>query len=255
MNKPYKLGVALSGGGVKGFAHAGALRAIEEFGYKPNIISGTSAGAVAGALYSAGYKPIEICELFKKKSFSTFTQFTIPTAGFFNPARFMQFMDDKIAYKNIEDLPIPMRIVATDLDHGKRVVFEKGNLARSVMASATVPIVFVPTVIDGVHYIDGGVFCNFPVDVIREDCDMVIGINVSPLVPTEYKQTIVDIATRAYNFMFRANTKEDGKLCDILVEMPDVLQYDMFDLDAVDEIYRMGYHETKKVLQRNQHLL
>ena len=255
MKKKYKLGGALSGGGVKGFAHAGALKALEEFGYKPDIISGTSAGAVAGALYVAGYTPLEICELFKNKSFTHFTNFTIPTSGLFNPAKFVEFMRQKIAYKNIEDLPIPMRIVATDLDHGQMTVFTKGSVAERVMASASVPIVFPPTEIDGVHYVDGGVFCNFPVDVIRKDCERVIGINASPLVPTQYKQSILEIAVRSYNFMFRANTKEDGLLCDILVELPDVLQYDMFDLAAIDDIYRMGYHETKLMLQKNEHLL
>lgn len=251
MKKKYKLGLALSGGGVKGFAHAGALKALEEFGYKPDIISGTSAGAVAGALYVAGYSPKEICDLFKNKSFSNFTNITIPTSGLFSPAKFVDFLKQKITYSNIEDLPIPMRIVATDLDAGKIKVFTEGSLAERVMASATVPVVFQPTVIDDVHYVDGGIFCNFPVDVIRQDCEKVIGINVSPLVPTQYKQTIIEIALRSYNFMFRANTKEDGMLCDILVELPDVLQYDMFDLDAIDEIYRMGYHETKLALQKN----
>lgn len=254
MKKKYKLGIALSGGGVKGFAHAGALKALEEFGYKPDIISGTSAGAVAGALYVAGYSPKEICDLFKNKSFSNFTNITIPTSGLFSPAKFVDFLKQKITYSNIEDLPIPMRIVATDLDAGKIKVFTEGSLAERVMASATVPVVFPPTVIDDVHYVDGGIFCNFPVDVIRQDCEKVIGINVSPLVPTQYKQTIIEIALRSYNFMFRANTKEDGMLCDILVELPDVLQYDMFDLDAIDEIYRMGYHETKLALQKNEQL-
>ena len=254
MKKKYKLGLALSGGGVKGFAHAGALKALEEFGYKPDIISGTSAGAVAGALYVAGYSPKEICDLFKNKSFSNFTNITIPTSGLFSPAKFVDFLKQNITYSNIEDLPIPMRIVATDLDAGKIKVFTEGSLAERVMASATVPVVFPPTVIDDVHYVDGGIFCNFPVDVIRQDCEKVIGINVSPLVPTQYKQTIIEIAQRSYNFMFRANTKEDGMLCDILVELPDVLQYDMFDLDAIDEIYRMGYHETKLALQKNGQL-
>lgn len=254
MKKKYKLGLALSGGGVKGFAHAGALKALEEFGYKPDIISGTSAGAVAGALYVAGYSPKEICDLFKNKSFSNFTNITIPTSGLFSPAKFVDFLKQKITYPNIEDLPIPMRIVATDLDAGKIKVFTEGSLAERVMASATVPVVFPPTVIDDVHYVDGGIFCNFPVDVIRQDCEKVIGINVSPLAPTQYKQTIIEIALRSYNFMFRANTKEDGMLCDILVELPDVLQYDMFDLDAIDEIYRMGYHETKLALQKNGQL-
>ena len=254
MKKKYKLGLALSGGGVKGFAHAGALKALEEFGYKPDIISGTSAGAVAGALYVAGYSPKEICDLFKNKSFSNFTNITIPTSGLFSPAKFVDFLKQKITYPNIEDLPIPMRIVATDLDAGKIKVFTEGSLAERVMASATVPVVFPPTVIDDVHYVDGGIFCNFPVDVIRQDCEKVIGINVSPLVPTQYKQTIIEIALRSYNFMFRANTKEDGKLCDILIEMTEVLKYDTFNLDSIAEIYDLGYQQTKKVLEEQSFL-
>lgn len=255
MSKKYKLGVALSGGGAKGFAHAGALKALEEFGYKPDIISGTSAGSIAGVLYSAGYTPLEICSLFKNKSFTDFTRFTIPTAGFFNPSKFVDFLRAKIPYKNIEDLPIPMRIVASDLDNGVMKVFSEGSIPERVMASSTVPIVFPPTIIDGVHYVDGGVFCNFPVDVIRKDCEKVIGINVSPLAPTKYKQTILGIANRAFDFMFCANTKEDGMLCDILIEMPTLLSYEMFNLDSVTEIYELGYQETKKILSEHLSVL
>ncbi|MBO7161044.1 MAG: patatin-like phospholipase family protein [Paludibacteraceae bacterium] len=250
MSKKYKLGVALSGGGVKGFAHAGALKALEEFGYKPDVISGTSAGAIAGVLYSAGYTPVEICDLFKNKGFTDFTRLTLPTAGFFNPHKFVDFLRSKIPYANLEELPIPVHVVASDLDNGVMKVFSEGSLPERVMASSTVPIVFPPTVIDDVHYVDGGVFCNFPVEVIREECETVIGINVSPLAPTQYKQNVIEIALRAFNFMFRANTKEDGFLCDILVEMPRVLQYDMFDLESVPEIFELGYTETKKILEQ-----
>lgn len=248
MSKKYKLGIALSGGGAKGFAHAGALKALEEFGYKPDIISGTSAGAIAGVLYAAGYTPAEICDMFMNKSFTDFTKLTIPTAGFFNPSKFIEFLRSKIPFTNIEDLPVPVRIVASDLDNGVMKVFSKGSIPERVMASASVPIVFPPTVINNVHYVDGGVFCNFPVDVIRNDCEKVIGINVSPLAPTQYKQTLVGIATRAFDFMFRANTKEDGMLCDILVEMPSLLDYEMFNLESVPEIFDLGYQETKKII-------
>lgn len=255
MSKKYKLGVALSGGGAKGFAHAGALRALEEFGCKPDVIAGTSAGAIAGVLYSAGYTPKDICSLFQKKGFADFTQLTIPKAGFFNPNKFIEFLRRKIPYANIEDLPIPMRVVSSDLDNGVVKVFTEGSLPERVMASSTVPIVFPPTVIDGVHYVDGGVFCNFPVEAIRKECEIVIGINVSPLAPTEYKKNVIEIALRAFNFMFRANSKESGKLCDILVEMPTVLQYETFSLNQVHEIYKLGYEETKKILQQHSHLL
>lgn len=255
MSKKYKLGVALSGGGAKGFAHAGALKALEELGYKPDIISGTSAGAIAGVLYSAGYAPHEICDLFKNKGFTDFTKITLPTAGFFSPKRFVDYLRVKIPYDNLEDLPIPVRVVSSDLDNGVMKVFDQGSIPERVMASSTVPIVFPPTVIDGIHYVDGGVFCNFPVDVIRADCEKVIGINVSPLAATKYKQTILGIANRSFDFMFRANTKEDGKLCDVLVEMPAVLQYEIFSLDAIDEIYELGYKETIEALSKSQHLL
>ena len=254
MSKKYKLGIALSGGGSKGFAHAGALKALEEFGYKPDIIAGTSAGAITAALYSAGYAPHEICQLFDHKGFTDFTRITLPTAGFFSPQKFVDFLRAKIPYQNIEDLPIPVRIVSTDLDNGVIKVFDEGSIAERVMASSNVPVVFPPMLIDGIHYVDGGVFCNFPVSVIRQECEVVIGINVSPLAATQYKQTMLEIANRAFDFMFRANTKEDGKLCDILIEMTEVLKYDTFNLDSIAEIFELGYSQTKKVLEEQTYL-
>lgn len=251
----YKIGLALSGGGVKGFAHAGAIKALEEYGIKPEIISGTSAGAIAGVLYSAGYKPEEIYQMFFSKDFNNFIALTLPKSGLFNPAKFIEFLRDKIKYKNIEDLPIPVRVVTTDLDHGKSVVFSKGDIAERVMASATIPIVFVPTKIDGVHYVDGGVFCNFPVSTIREECDKIIGVNVSPLVPTKYKQTLLGIAERSYSFLFRANTLVEYKNCDIVVEVADALKYGKFDLSKVEDLYLLGYESMIRELDKRKDIL
>lgn len=258
IQKKYNIGLALSGGGVKGFAHAGALQALEEHDIKPDVIVGTSAGSVVAVLYSAGFKPREINEIFKEQgSFRSFASMVIPSAGFFNPDKFMLFLKKRLEEKNpdfvnIESLPIPVKIVASDFDHGKSVVFSKGEIVPRVMASATVPIVFVPTVIDGVHYVDGGVFKNFPVSVIRRDCRRVIGINVSPLVASEYKQTIPEIAFRSYEFMFRANTMLDRKKCDLLVEVEDALKYGTFDLDKVDDIFELGYDAMNKVIKKKR---
>lgn len=248
--KKYHIGYALSGGGVKGFAHAGALRALEEYHIKPDIISGTSAGSVVAALYSAGRSPFEICEIFKSKGFTNFATIIVPKSGFFNPSKFMDFLEENVGYTNIEDLPVPIRVVASDLDNGKSVVFDRGLLKERVMASASVPIVFVPTEIDGVHYVDGGVFKNFPVSTIREDCDIVIGINVSPLVPDKYNLNIMEIADRAYNFMFRANTFEDRRSCDVLVEVADALKYSTFDLSNTEDLFDMGYQAMSHQLEK-----
>ncbi len=247
-DKPYRVGLALSGGGAKGFAHLGAFRLFEECGVKPDIISGVSAGAIAGSLWADGYAWDEIKELFKGKDFSEFAQFQLPKAGLFDHKRLRSFLSKHLRAKRIEDLPIPMVIVATDLDKGVSHEFRSGPLADAVLASSSVPIIFSPVEIDGNHYVDGGVFRNFPVTNIREECDRVIGVNLTPLIREEYKQTILYIAERTYHYMFRANTLEDRQLCDLLIETTEFAQYKMFDLENVDLIADLGYEAALNAL-------
>lgn len=249
MNREYKLGLTLSGGGVKGFAHAGALMAMEEFGLKPDIISGTSAGAIVGALYSSGQSPDNIRKIFKNKYFNNFVELTIPKRGLFGTSDFVKFLKDNISADTFEELKIPLFAVATDFDNGKSVVFSSGELCRRIMASACVPVFFNPIEIDGVHYVDGGIFRNFPVSVIREKCEKIIGINVSPLISQKYSKTIVGVAERSYHLMFRANTVEDKKLCDILIEVEQAMQYRLYDFKKVDVIFKLGYDAMKLALQ------
>ncbi len=250
--KKYKLGLALSGGGVKGFAHAGALKAMEEFGMRPDVISGTSAGAIVAALYSAGHSPTEICSLFKSKYFNSFVEFNIPKNGLFGISGFLKFLKENIKFKSFEEMPIPIFVVATDLDNGRSVTFSSGELLhKKIIASACVPVIFNPIEIDGIHYVDGGIFKNFPVSVIREECDSVIGINASPLSAERYSKNIVGVAERTYHFMFRANTIEDKKLCDVLVEVESAMQFKTFDLKKVDIIFDMGYQAMKSAIEVN----
>jgi len=110
-----------------------------------------------------------------------------------------------------------------------------------VTASCSIPILFSPVLIGGIHYVDGGLFRNFPVSVIREECERVIGVNVSPLIPQKYKQTLFHIAERSYHYLFRANTMEDREMCDVLIETEQFGQYKTFDLENVDEISGIGY--------------
>ena len=247
--KKYKLGLALSGGGAKGFAHCGALLALEEFGLRPEVIAGTSAGAIVGALYAAGNSPLAISKMFMGKEFTNFVKFLIPKSGFFDHSPFGEFISENLHVSTFEELQIPMHVVASDLDNGVSKVFSSGNLRESIMASCSLPVIFNPVVIGGIHYVDGGIFRNFPVTPIRDLCDQVIGINVSPLISDEYKQSIISIAMRAYHFMFRANALEDEALCDYMVEVKDTSQYSTFDLDNINDIFLHGYHSTVAVLE------
>ena len=248
--KPYGLGLALSGGGAKGFAHLGVFRLLEECGVMPDIIAGTSVGALMGALFADGYSSAEIQALFTGREFSEFARLQIPKTGIFDSRRFRQFLERSFRARNIEDLRIPMVIVATDLDHGVSHEFREGPIVEAVTASCSIPILFSPVLIDGIHYVDGGLFHNFPVSLIREECERVVGVNVSPLVPLKYKQTLLHIAERSYHYMFRANTLEERELCDVLIGAEEFGLYKTFDLDNVDVICDIGYTAAVRAFER-----
>ena len=248
--KPYMIGLALSGGGAKGFAHLGVFKLLEESGLKPDIISGTSAGSLMGVLFADGYSADEIKNMFIGREFSEFAQLQIPKSGLFNYDRFQEFLKRHLRSKRIEDLPIPTVIVATDLDRGCSHEFRSGPIVEAVTASCCMPIVFSPVLINGVHYVDGGLFRNFPVSTIRDECEYVIGVNVSPLIPPRYKQTLLHIAERTYHYVFKANAIEDRELCDILIEAKEVGLYKTFDLENINLISEIGYEAAVKAFQK-----
>lgn len=256
-HKTYKLGLALSGGGAKGFAHLGVFKLLEECGLKPDVIVGTSVGALMGTLFADGYSADELKELFTGREFSEFAQLQIPKSGLFDSKRFRYFLKRHLRAKTFEELKIPMIVVATDLDNGESHEFKSGPIVDAVTASCSIPIIFSPVVINGVHYVDGGLFHNFPVSIIRDMCERVIGVNVSPLVPQKYKQTIFHIAERSYHYMFRANTLEDREMCDVLIEAEEFGMYKTFDLENVEQIARIGYDAAIRafelVIQENKY--
>lgn len=246
--RKYKTGIALSGGGIKGLCHAGVLKALEEHDIFPEIISGVSAGAVVGAFYADGFSPDEIAALFEDISFRKMTNIQIPEGGFFRIDAFENFLKKTLRTKKIEDLKIPLKIVATDLDKGRSVIFSKGNLVDALIASSTIPILFSPKKINGTHFVDGGVLKNFPVSVIRDECEKIIGINASPMVADEYKLNVLNVAARIYHFMFKANIIADKELCDLLIEPVDMANYDTFDVEKGREIYELGYRSGREIL-------
>lgn len=244
----YDLGLALSGGSIKGFAHLGVLQYLDEKGIRPHIIAGTSAGSLMGALYADGYTPTEILECFSEQGLMTMTRFKPFGGGVFDTAKFTDYLRSLLRHKLLEELPIPMRIVATDLDAGGQHVFERGKLAEIITASCCIPVLFNPIVIEGVHYVDGGLFRNFPVSVIRSDCKRIIGVNLGPERGETYDKTLTGVANRAWELVFRQNTRPDKKACDHLLEAPELLEYGMFEVDASREIMAIGYKLAQREL-------
>lgn len=248
--RPYRLGVALSGGGARGFAHAGALMAIEEAGLKPDVIAGVSAGSVIAVLYAAGVKPLQMAQIFASSSVRDFVDLSFGHGGMLRMERFALFIIKALGgIKRIEDLKIPTFIGATDLEHAKPVFFDKGTIAPRLMASCSIPIVFRPVVIDGVSYVDGGVMRNHPAWIIRDKCDYLIGVNVSPLLGDEKSDSLIEVAIRTFNIMAKSNQREDMDMCDLSIVAPELSNYGVFSLKHIKKVFISGYANTKRALR------
>lgn len=140
--RKFRVGISLSGGGAKGIAHLGVLQALEEYGLKPQVIAGVSAGAIIGALYADGKSPKEICQFFKDSSFFKFVKIVVPKKGVMSTERFYNLLDGFLTAKTFEELQMPLTVNATELIEGKNVYFNSGSLVDKVVASSSVPIFF-----------------------------------------------------------------------------------------------------------------
>ena len=162
-SRKYQIGYALSGGFIKGFAHLGVMQALLEHDIKPEIISGVSAGALAGVFYADGNEPHKVLDYFSGHKFQDLTKLVIPKKGLFDLCEFIDFLRTNVKAKNLEDLQLPLIITATDLDHGRMVHFHRGSIAERVAASCCMPVMFAPVNIDGTNYVDGGLMMNLSV--------------------------------------------------------------------------------------------
>ena len=252
LRKEQSIGVAFSGGGAKGFSHIGVLKAFEHFGIRPDVMSGVSAGSIAAALYGSGLTTDDMIECFTEaSSFGDFTEWAIPKKGFMRLDRFRKLLESWLPVKNLEDMKIPTIICATDIDHGKSVGWGKGEIAPRVVASCSIPIIFHPVRIKGVNYVDGGVLRNLPAWAIRDYCTTLYGSNCSPLRRSfESDGSIIDIAYRTFHLMMKANTPQDVRLCDHVIEISQLSSVRTFDLTSLRRGVTVGYDAACRVLDK-----
>lgn len=223
--------------------------AIEEAGLKPDIVAGVSAGAVIAVLYAAGINPLRMADIFARTSFMDFAQLSVGAGGLFKIEKFENFVLRALGDKRrLEDLRMPVYLGATDLDNGKPVAFSSGEIGPRMTASCSIPIIFKPVNIDGVNYVDGGVLRNHPAWIIRDKCETLIGINVSPLRQDRKYRSIASVAMRTYNLMAKANQATDMAMCDVSVQTPELAEYPVFDLKNIKKIFITGYVHTRKAL-------
>jgi NTE family protein len=178
--KPPRIGLALGGGAARGFAHIGVIQALEESGIRPDLVVGTSAGSLVAALYASGKRPAELIQLADAMDESAITDWAFPGRGLIRGEALAKFVREHSGGKAIEAMVLPLGIVATDLDSGAPILFQRGDTGMAVRASSAVPAVFQPVRIGAREYVDGGLVSPVPVRFARQmGAELVIAVDIS----------------------------------------------------------------------------
>ena len=243
--------MVLSGGGVRGLAHVGVLKALAEEGIEPEILSGTSSGAIVAALYAAGYSADEMLEFFVVKSPFRLSKVALTKSGLFDTERVIADFHEYFPDDSFEALDNPIFLTATDLVEGRAEVFSSGRLVSAILASASTPLVFTPTEIEGHWYSDGGITNNFPVEPLLGLCDVIVGVHASPLrkVDEEHLQTKFSVSLRALEIGMFHSSMHKLHECDLLISPPELNGFGTFDTKHMGEIVEIGYRATREQMK------
>jgi NTE family protein len=246
----HDIGIALSGGSARGFAHIGVLKALDEKGMSPDIISGTSMGSLVGVLYAAGYSADQILEMVRKDKIYNLVSLRFGQSGFFELNAVKKILKSKIPVDDFSSLKKPFYLSVANITDGQNEVKgEKGPLIDFVLASCSVPVIILPQEIDGKTYIDGGLFDNLPSASIKDKCQTLIGVHVNYNGPVDKIEGMKGIAQRAFSLGIEQNVVESRKLCDFMIEPEEMKQFSFLDFDRIDDLVEVGYKATMKLIE------
>ncbi|WP_144548850.1 patatin-like phospholipase family protein [Bacillus sp. X1(2014)] len=241
-----KIGLALGSGGARGFAHLGVIKALIDAEIPIHLIAGSSMGALVASFYGAGIDMDRLYKLstaFKRKYF---LDFTVPKMGFISGKKVKEFIKVFTHGKNIEELSIPIGIVATDLLTGEKVVFKTGSVADAVRASISIPGIFVPEKYNGRILVDGGVSDRVPVSVAKEmGADIVIAVDVSRVKRNAEITSIYDVIMQSIDIM-QAEIINNREIAASVMIRPPVEIYSSRAFTNIEEIINLGEAEAKK---------
>lgn len=241
-----RTGLVLSGGGARGIAHLGVLKALEEIGVKVDLVSGTSCGAIIGAFYCAGYSVNDISKFIKNNSIFHFKSIAWSTSGLLKPEANEKIYLQYFPQRSFDTLKIPLDISASDLLSGKTVVLSSGDLVTSIAASSAIPVLFEPVKYRGYMLTDGSATSCFPVEPLLGKCNNIIGVYVNPIEQLKEISGITGIIDRGIHMALHGEFTHKKALCSIVIEPADLKKYGMFDFGKVDELIDIGYRQAMK---------
>lgn len=259
--QPYQVGICLSGGGALGFAHIGVLQALEESGIYPQIISGTSIGAIVGVFYAAGYSPHEILEIVQQEKLyktGNIIRFHLKKnlTGFSSHKALCNVIKKYIPGDSYSSLAKPFYSCATNLSTGEITYTSTGDeLSKRVAASASIPGIFEVVRIDSCDYVDGGVLNNLPAQPIRPLCKEEISVVVAPFKPYTEIKSISDAIHAVLSVMSKNNIQDGMKISNDVINVFIDPRLDMFSFSNYKNIYFAGYNAGKRYIAEHPELL
>lgn len=236
-----RLGLVLSGGAVRGAAHVGVLKALDRHGLAPDLIAGTSAGAIIGAAYAAGHPPAAMEAFAHHLDWFSVVGPTLNLRTSLLTTRPMrEVLSEEVGLTTFEDLSLPFCAVACDLASGEAVELDRGDLVAAVMASSAVPGLFPPQQVDGRYLVDGGIVANLPVDAARRrGVDVVVAVDLLPMGRgPDRPDRLFEIWQRSLYLMIRANHSDHGTPDCLIV--PEIADFSFTDFREVEELVRRG---------------
>lgn len=258
-NKP--LGLCLSGGGALGFAHIGVLQALLENGIVPEMVSGSSMGAIVGTLYAAGVSPAEMMQiiedgrLYRVTKLMTFKP-AFWKSGWSDHSAVLSLIKEIIPHNSFKKLQKKMFICVSNLSTAQWEIKSCGNnLSNWVSASASIPGVFEAHEFNGMLYVDGGLLNNLPAQPLKDLCSSIIGVDVLPYTAPAQLKKPIDAIAHSIRAVQSRNSAEGRSLCKYIIEPQVLKNFNEFRFDAYQRIYAQGYKDTMDYIKNNPEIL
>jgi NTE family protein len=216
--KPIRIGLALGGGAARGFAHIGVIKALEAQGIVPDIVVGTSAGSVVGALYASGMRGFDLQKVALQMDEAMVADWTLPNRGVLKGEALQGFINQKVGNRTLQQMPKPLGVVATELQSGELVLFRRGDTGMAVRASSAVPGMFQPVEISGREYVDGGLTSPVPAQSARAmGADFVIAVDISYGQRAERLSGTLDVLLQTFSIMGHAISRHELEDADVVI--------------------------------------
>lgn len=249
--KHRRFGLALGGGAARGQAHIGVIKVLEEVGLRPDVIAGTSAGSIVGALACAGYSWQDIAQTTKSIDWGDIVQPVFPRLGLVRADRLEKRLNDLVGDRNIEDLPIPFRATAVDLIKGELVVFDSGPVATAVRASCSIPGIFEPVNLGDRVLVDGGVLNDVPFDLCQEfGAEVVLAVDLNTdRIKSKPPENIFNVLQYSFNVML-ANCGRRPESKDVIFVDPTMDGVSYRNLKNYEVVADRGEQAARNALPR-----